>query len=149
MLIKNIHLMIYIRNGSRLGFYDPIRTTVNKMFSLSRSDQKIPINIFAGAMSGVIGAILGNPLFLVKARMQAFSPFNPVGAQHNYRSPWHAISTIIQAEGARGLARGVDAAILRTAMGSSVCPSHFLFDPLPFQVLMMRIFNWSGTIACI
>jgi solute carrier family 25 protein 34/35 len=52
--------------------------------------------------------------------MQAYSPFNPVGAQHNYSSSLNALATIFRAEGAKGLARGVDAAMLRTAMGSSV-----------------------------
>lgn len=52
--------------------------------------------------------------------MQAYSPFNPVGAQHNYPSVFAAFRTIVHAEGLKGLARGVDAAMLRTAMGSSV-----------------------------
>ena len=65
-------------------------------------------------------AILGNPLFLVKARMQAYSPFNPVGAQHHYPSVFHGFKSIVSKEGPKGLARGMDAAILRTAMGSSV-----------------------------
>lgn len=106
-------------NGSRLGFYDPLRKTYNRLLGHADGAQVFPINVAAGASSGVIGAILGNPLYLVKARMQAYSPFNPVGAQHNYRSPAHALSTIVKAEGAKGLARGVDAAMLRTAMGSS------------------------------
>lgn len=67
-----------------------------------------------------MAAVLGNPLFLVKARMQAYSPFNPVGAQHHYTSALHGLVDIVRKEGPRGLARGVDAAMLRTAMGSSV-----------------------------
>lgn len=62
----------------------------------------------------------GNPLFLVKARMQAYSIHNPVGAQHRYTSVRQALSHIVRNEGVRGLARGMDAAMLRTAMGSSV-----------------------------
>lgn len=59
--------------------------------------------------------------------MQAYSPFNPVGAQHHYTSTLHAFRTIVSKEGLRGLARGVDAAMLRTAMGSSVqLPSYNL-----------------------
>ena len=72
-------------------------------------------------------AILGNPLFLVKARMQAYSPFNPVGAQHHYTSALNGLVDIVRKEGVKGLARGVDAAMLRTAMGSSVqLPSYNL-----------------------
>ncbi|KAF9245841.1 mitochondrial carrier domain-containing protein [Melanogaster broomeanus] len=76
--------------------------------------------IMSGAASGAVGAALGNPLFLIKARMQAYSPSLPVGTQHHYKSSLHALSTIFRAEGFRGLVRGIDAAILRTAMGSSV-----------------------------
>jgi solute carrier family 25 protein 34/35 len=52
--------------------------------------------------------------------MQAYSPFNPVGAQHSYPSAIFGLRSIVRLEGVRGLARGVDAAMLRTAMGSSV-----------------------------
>lgn len=52
--------------------------------------------------------------------MQAYSPFNPVGAQHNYSSVFSAFSKIVAAEGPKGLVRGMDAAMLRTAAGSSV-----------------------------
>lgn len=65
-------------------------------------------------------AIAGNPLFLVKARIQAYSPANPAGVQHNYKGGFDALSSIFRSEGFKGLYRGVDAAMLRTAMGSSV-----------------------------
>jgi solute carrier family 25 protein 34/35 len=51
---------------------------------------------------------------------QAYSPALPVGAQHYYKSSFDALRTIVRAEGPRGLIRGIDAAILRTSMGSSV-----------------------------
>jgi len=90
------------------------------VFGRSASEQIAATSVVAGAASGVVGACLGNPLFLIKARMQAYSPALPVGAQHNYKSSVHALSTIFRAEGFRGLVRGIDAAMLRTAMGSSV-----------------------------
>lgn len=52
--------------------------------------------------------------------MQAYSKFNPVGAQHYYSSPWSALAAIGKQEGIKGLFRGLDAAMLRTAAGSSV-----------------------------
>ncbi|EKM61600.1 uncharacterized protein PHACADRAFT_204767 [Phanerochaete carnosa HHB-10118-sp] len=107
-------------NGSRLGFYEPFRRTLNQMVGLKPSDQMPLTSVIAGAGSGAIGAVLGNPLFLIKARMQAYSPALPVGHQHFYKHSWDALSTIYRAEGLRGLVRGVDAAVLRTAMGSSV-----------------------------
>lgn len=79
-------------------------------------------------------ACLGNPLFLVKARMQAYSPALPVGTQHHYRSSWHALSTIWKAEKWRGLVRGIDAAALRTGMGSSVRIRFLLVLVVSFDV---------------
>jgi len=106
-------------NGSRLGFYDPFRRTINRVIGRPVTEQIPLTSVAAGAASGAVGAALGNPLFLVKARMQAYSPALPVGTQHHYKSSFHALSTIFRAERFRGLVRGIDAAILRTAMGSS------------------------------
>ncbi|KAJ3861780.1 MAG: mitochondrial carrier domain-containing protein [Lentinula lateritia] len=107
-------------NGSRLGFYEPFRRGINELVGRSPEEQ-IPItSVLAGASSGAVGASLGNPLFLIKARMQAYSPALPVGAQHYYKNSFDAMSTIFRAERFRGLVRGIDAAILRTSMGSSV-----------------------------
>ncbi|KAJ3908927.1 mitochondrial carrier domain-containing protein [Lentinula edodes] len=107
-------------NGSRLGFYEPFRRGINELVGRS-SEEQIPItSVLAGASSGAVGASLGNPLFLIKARMQAYSPALPVGAQHYYKNSFDALSTIFRAERFRGLVRGIDAAILRTSMGSSV-----------------------------
>ncbi|GAA96845.1 uncharacterized protein L969DRAFT_478866 [Mixia osmundae IAM 14324] len=107
-------------NGSRLGFYEPIRRRINRIAGRQTDAQTILGNLTAGALSGVVGAILGNPLFLVKARMQAYSPSNPVGAQHYYANAWDALRSVYRAEGFKGLCRGMDAAMLRTSMGSSV-----------------------------
>ncbi|KDQ63237.1 hypothetical protein JAAARDRAFT_29258 [Jaapia argillacea MUCL 33604] len=107
-------------NGSRLGFYEPFRRTLNSFIGRSPTDQLPATSIIAGAASGAVGASFGNPLFLIKARMQAYSPALPVGTQHYYKSSIDALSTIYRAEGPRGLVRGIDAAILRTSMGSSV-----------------------------
>ncbi|GAA6055454.1 hypothetical protein JCM3770_002834 [Rhodotorula araucariae] len=114
-------------NGSRLGFFEPFRNAINTVAGYDPRETHAWTSIMAGASSGVVGAILGNPLFLVKARMQAYSPFNPVGAQHHYTSALHGLRDIVRKEGLKGLARGVDAAMLRTAMGSSVqLPSYNL-----------------------
>src|ERR1700761_6838895 len=124
-------------NGCRLGFYDPIRTSLNSpvlTHSLSntkeakvKSYQSLPINIFSGATSGVLGAFAGSPFFLVKTRLQSYSPFLPVGTQHQYRNAWDGLSQIYRGEGIRGLYRGVGPAMVRTAFGSSVqLPTYFL-----------------------
>ncbi|KAH7930928.1 mitochondrial carrier [Leucogyrophana mollusca] len=109
-----------LMNGSRLGFYEPLRRTLNRFIGISPTDQLPLTSLAAGAASGAVGASIGNPLFLIKARMQAYSPALPVGTQHYYKSSFHALSTIWRAEKFRGIIRGMDTAILRTAMGSSV-----------------------------
>ncbi|KAL4069859.1 mitochondrial carrier domain-containing protein [Scleroderma yunnanense] len=71
-------------------------------FTFRPITDQIPItSVVAAATSGAIGGItaaLGNPLFLVKARMQAYSPALPVGTQHFYKNSFHALSTIWNAE---------------------------------------------------
>ncbi|KAK8850598.1 hypothetical protein IAR55_004517 [Kwoniella newhampshirensis] len=107
-------------NGSRLGFYEPIRRGLNKTIGRDPNEGFAPTALTAGAVTGCIGAGLGSPLFLVKARIQAYSPALPVGAQHYYKNSFDALRTILRSDGVLGLWRGVNTAFLRTAMGSSV-----------------------------
>ncbi|KAJ3781477.1 mitochondrial carrier domain-containing protein [Lentinula aff. detonsa] len=121
-------------NGSRLGFYEPFRRGINGLVGRSAEEQ-IPItSVLAGASSGAVGGswscnvheaslsdsslpLLGTLFPLSK---HAYSPALPVGAQHHYKSSFDALSTIFRAEGFRRMVQGIDAAILRTPMGSSV-----------------------------
>lgn len=107
-------------NGSRLGFYEPLRQEFNKLAGNEAKANVAWSAVAAGSVSGMIGATLGNPLFLIKARMQAYSPALPIGTQHAYRNSFHALSSVVKNEGWAGLGRGVGSAMLRTAMGSSV-----------------------------
>ncbi|VVT58644.1 uncharacterized protein SAPINGB_P006312 [Magnusiomyces paraingens] len=107
-------------NGCRIGLYEPLRNILNPLWGLKLDAQSIPVNVVAGAGSGIMGAIMGSPFYLVKTRMQSYSPVFQIGAQTHYKSVWHALKTVYRAEGFRGLYRGVDAAILRTGAGSSV-----------------------------
>ncbi|KAG4430792.1 hypothetical protein IFR05_013725 [Cadophora sp. M221] len=107
-------------NGSRIGFYEPIRSNLTSIVSTNKSQQNFGVNIVSGALSGIIGAVLGSPFFLIKTRMQTYSPVTPMGTQHIYRNTWDAFRSIYGTEGLKGLYRGYDAAIARTGMGSSV-----------------------------
>lgn len=114
-------------NGCRLGFYEPIRSTLTPLLYSDPKKQSVPVNLCSGAASGAMGAIVGSPLFLVKTRLQSYSPFLPVGTQYKYRNAWDGLRTIYQAEGVGGLYRGVGPAIVRTSFGSSVqLPTYFL-----------------------
>ncbi|KAF8323850.1 oxaloacetate carrier [Clavulina sp. PMI_390] len=112
------YLYQILLNGSRLGFYEPIRRFYNQSLGLDPDRVSPGLAVAAGATSGIIGAMLGNPLFLVKARIQAYSPTLPVGHQRYYKGTWDALSSVYAAEGLKGYIRGMDAAMLRTGMGS-------------------------------
>ncbi|KAF7548831.1 hypothetical protein G7046_g8542 [Stylonectria norvegica] len=113
-------------NGCRLSFYEPMRHGLTTLFLKDGKTQNIAINMICGASSGIVGAAAGSPFFLVKTRLQSFSPFRPVGTQHQYRGAWHGMNTIYKTEGIRGLYRGVSAAMIRTGFGSSVqLPTYF------------------------
>ena len=110
-------------NGSRLGFYEPIRSSLNQLFFPDQEPHKVQsvgVNVFSGAASGIIGAVIGSPLFLVKTRLQSYSEFIKIGEQTHYTGVWNGLVTIFKTEGVKGLFRGIDAAILRTCAGSSV-----------------------------
>lgn len=88
--------------------------------------QSFGVNIFSGAASGILGAVAGSPFFLVKTRLQSYSPFLPVGTQHHYKGAWDGLTRIYSQEGVKGLYRGVGPAMVRTGFGSSVqLPTYF------------------------
>ncbi|KAI9777842.1 MAG: Mitochondrial oxaloacetate carrier protein [Geoglossum umbratile] len=113
-------------NGCRLGFYEPIRQGLTTALYNDVTKQSLGINIFSGATSGILGAAAGSPFFLVKTRLQSYSPFLPVGTQHPYRNAFDGLRQIQNTEGVKGLYRGVGAAMVRTGFGSSVqLPTYF------------------------
>ncbi|AET38195.1 Oac1p Ecym_2469 [Eremothecium cymbalariae DBVPG len=110
-------------NGSRLGFYEPIRLETNKLLFSTKNPyvhQNMAVNIVAGTLSGMIGAVIGSPLYLIKTRMQSYSSAIQVGQQTRYSSIWNGITSIVKNHGIKGLFHGTDAAILRTGAGSAV-----------------------------
>lgn len=113
-------------NGCRLGFYEPMRKTLSSVAFGDEKVQSLGVNMLCGAGSGIIGAAAGSPFFLVKTRLQSYSPLLPVGTQHIYRNAVDGLKQIYSKEGARGLYRGVGAAMIRTGFGSSVqLPTYF------------------------
>lgn len=113
-------------NGCRLGFYEPMRKTLSSVAFGDEKVQSMAVNILCGAGSGIIGGIAGSPFFLVKTRLQSYSPLLPVGTQHIYKNAWDGLKQIYGKEGVGGLYRGVGAAVIRTGFGSSVqLPTYF------------------------
>ncbi|KNC96803.1 uncharacterized protein SPPG_08005 [Spizellomyces punctatus DAOM BR117] len=113
-------------NGFRLGLYEPIKLAYLRAFDMTSHGHatQLPAMIMAGATSGIIGASVASPLYLVKTRMQSYTTTSTaaVGAQHSYvqQGTVRALQIIYRGEGLRGLWRGVDAAMLRTGIGSAV-----------------------------
>ena len=107
-------------NGCRLGFYEPLRQFLNETLYNDRATNVVWVNVISGAGSGIMGGLLGSPFFLVKTRMQSYSPVFAIGTQHNYKGNIDAFRQIVAKSGLRGLMKGADAAVLRTGAGSSV-----------------------------
>lgn len=108
-------------NGTRLGLYEPVRNGMNDLFGNNHNHNNIPVRVASGAISGVCGAAIGSPFYLVKTRMQSYSPsFSQIGHQHHYSSIYNALSSVFKVEGFRGLFRGMDAAMARAGVGSGV-----------------------------
>ena len=123
-LLQYIYQMIL--NGCRLGFYEPLRKGATTAIFKDANVQSLGVNIFSGAASGILGAAAGSPFFLVKTRLQSYSPFLPVGTQHGYKNALDGLQQIHRTEGIKGLYRGVGAAMVRTGFGSSVqLPTYF------------------------
>lgn len=124
--IGSAYIYQLLLNGCRLGFYEPLRKGVTQVIFKDPNVQSLGINILSGAASGILGAAAGSPFFLVKTRLQSFSPFLPVGTQHNYHSSVDGLKKIYAGENVKGLYRGVGAAMVRTGFGSSVqLPTYF------------------------
>ncbi|GEQ70590.1 hypothetical protein JCM33374_g4268 [Metschnikowia sp. JCM 33374] len=116
-------------NGCRIGLYEPSRYYITRalfpsQFSedVSQIPQNLLVNVLSGIVSGSAGAIIANPFFLIKTRMQSYNKSGAatnVGQQTYYKGLFDGIRTIYTTEGIKGLFRGTDAAVLRTGAGSA------------------------------
>lgn len=109
-----------IMNGTRFGFYDVFKNLIISNFSVTSTAATLVSSIGAGAMSGVLAAFFGSPLFMVKTRLQAFSPHLPVGTQYKYTGVFNGLKEIHKENGVRGWFRGSVPAMVRTGVGSAV-----------------------------
>jgi len=108
-------------NGCRLGLYEPAQGLLRDRLGL---DPARPlVKGLAGALSGAVGAALGSPFYLVKARLQAQSvggAFRAREAHAPYAGALDALRRVHREEGGlRGLLRGVDGALPRVMCGSA------------------------------
>ncbi|EQC40847.1 hypothetical protein SDRG_01914 [Saprolegnia diclina VS20] len=106
-----------VMNGVRLGGFEPLQ----KIYGATDPNHYsfVPRNMLAGATSGALGAMLGSPFFLVKARLQAQSNATTINAQYHYKGTFDGLRQIVAKDGVAGLYRGINGAIPRVAVGSA------------------------------
>ncbi|CAI5734792.1 unnamed protein product [Hyaloperonospora brassicae] len=103
-------------NGPRLGLFEPLQHVFGATDAAALS---FPLrNVCAAATSGMIGAFVGSPFYLVKARIQAASSVGKVNAQYAYSGMVDGFRQIIRTDGFTGLYRGATASVPRVAIGS-------------------------------
>lgn len=77
-------------------------------------------------MAGVAGSALGCPFYMVKTQIQAQSYGRyAVGFQHNHTGTVSALKSAYNLKGVRGLWKGVEGIVPRTAVGSAIQLSTF------------------------
>lgn len=116
----------FVLNGVRLSTYMGMFTVFDKIDkSLSSNEKSIPPvlkSLCAGGAAGLCGAVLGNPLSIVKTRQQKIAetggkPVYPQG----FMGIFKILSNAVRHEGGiKALFRGLDAAAPRIFLGSAV-----------------------------
>uniref|UniRef100_A0A3Q1EB26 Solute carrier family 25 member 35 n=1 Tax=Acanthochromis polyacanthus TaxID=80966 RepID=A0A3Q1EB26_9TELE len=113
----------FFMNGVRLGSYAIIDSSgyihTNGRVSAVKT-------IVAGAVAGVVGAVMGSPIYLVKTHLQSQSTSSiAVGHQYKHQGMIHALAAIYREHGILGLWRGSSAAVPRVSVGSAAQLSTF------------------------
>ncbi|CAM9307365.1 unnamed protein product [Ectocarpus fasciculatus] len=112
-----------LMNGTRLSLFAPVQKALGVDAENKGNMSFFFRNLAAGAACGAAGALIGSPVFLVKARLQSQSNAHSLrtagGGEFRYRGTWHAFTDIVQKEGLRGLTRGTSASVMRVMVGSA------------------------------
>ncbi|XP_065140662.1 solute carrier family 25 member 35 [Paramisgurnus dabryanus] len=110
-------------NGVRLGSYAIIES-----LGYIHTDNRVSAakSTLAGGVAGVVGAVMGSPIYLVKTHLQSQSTSSiAVGHQYKHRGMMHALLDIHRQHGILGLWRGASAAVPRVSVGSAAQLSTF------------------------
>ncbi|XP_046695615.1 solute carrier family 25 member 35 isoform X2 [Silurus meridionalis] len=138
----------FFMNGVRLGSYAVIESAgyihTEGRVSTGKSTA-------AGALSGVVGAFVGSPIYMVKTHLQSQATSSiAVGHQYQHRGMIHALSVIHRKHGIMGLWRGSGAAVPRIFPGGSwlvsLCAGMIssvvvVLFMTPFDVISTRLYN--------
>jgi len=127
-------------NGIRIGMFDHAKVLLHSESAPTAS------KLVAGASTGCLAAAVCSPIYLVKCRMQAQISGTSAHriTQHEYNGAMQAFKSIYKQGGLRGLYRGVDGFVLRTAVGSAFQLSAFDVFKGPCQE---QFGSWTGTIV--
>ncbi|XP_015257037.1 solute carrier family 25 member 35 [Cyprinodon tularosa] len=113
----------FFMNGVRLGSFAIIESAGHIHTNGRVSALK---TIAAGAAAGVVGAVMGSPVYLVKTHLQSQSTSSiAVGHQYKHQGMIHALRVIHREHGILGLWRGSSAAVPRVSVGSATQLSTF------------------------
>ncbi|GAA5823503.1 hypothetical protein JCM11251_000659 [Rhodosporidiobolus azoricus] len=106
-----------VGNASSWGFYFLWYTMLKEsLFPNQPEGKKLNAgqHLLASATSGVITAVMTNPLWVVKTRMYTTS----ASSQHAYRGVLHGLTTLARTEGLAGLSKGLTLAIIGVSNGA-------------------------------
>jgi len=112
--------MLYqvVMNGLRLGTYATMET--RGWVKSSEGEVSVARTVLCSATAGVVGAVVGSPVFLVKTQIQTSSSAGiSVGHQHHHTSMLSAFQNLYRAGGLVGLWQGATASIPRISVGSA------------------------------
>lgn len=110
----------FVLNSTRLGLYETFDKLHLTRFDASASHSTV-LCVFWGAVAGIAGGIVGCPLYMVKTQLQAQSHGQfAVGYQHGHTGTIDALTSAFKKQGVRGLWRGFEGMVPRTAVGSAV-----------------------------
>ncbi|XP_038861877.1 solute carrier family 25 member 35 [Salvelinus namaycush] len=107
----------FFMNGVRLGSYSIIESS-----GYIHTDGRVSAakTTLAGAAAGVVGAVMGSPIYLVKTHIQSQATSSiAVGHQYQHQGMVHALAAIHKQHGILGLWRGSSAAVPRVSVGSA------------------------------
>lgn len=110
----------FVMNSTRLGLFETVDQLNWTRFSPSSSHSTV-LCVFWGAICGIVGSAVGCPLYMVKTQIQAQSSGQfAVGFQHGHSGMINALISTYKYQGARGLWRGFEGIVPRTAVGSAI-----------------------------
>ncbi|XP_040929645.1 solute carrier family 25 member 35 [Betta splendens] len=113
----------FFMNGVRLGSYAVIESSGYIHTNGRVSAVKTTVS---GALAGVVGAVMGSPIYLVKTHLQSQAASSiAVGHQYKHQGMVHALAAIYREHGVLGLWRGSSAAVPRVSVGSAAQLSTF------------------------